>query len=113
MKHQVVCQSVYANESLNVVAEKIKGISFAQLMIIIRQWILATRPFVTLSQICSKVLGEEVSALKAFNLIHAFVAFFAMLLLGGNSWMMQIALIAWFAVTALQCKRDGWSQEEE
>lgn len=111
MKNQVVYQSVYTNESLNVVVEKIKGISFAQLMIVIRQWILSTRPFVTLSQFCSQVLGEEVSTLKAFNLVHAFVAFFAMLLLGGNSWLLQIALIAWFAVTALQCKRDGWSQE--
>lgn len=111
MKNQAVYQANIVSESLNIVAEKVQSLSFTQLVLIIRQWILSTRPFVLLAQVCSIVLEEEVSALKAFNLLHAFVAFMAMFLFGGNSWLLQMALVAWFFVTALQCKRDGWCKE--
>lgn len=110
MKNQAVFQTNIVSESLNAITEKVQSLSFAQLVLVIRQWILSTRPFVALSRLFSLVLEEEVSALKAFNLLHAMVAFLAMLLLGGNSIVLQLALVGWFALTAWQCKRDGWGR---
>ncbi|GEM_PF-6067740 len=111
MKNQAVFQTNIVSESLNAIAEKVQSLSFAQLMLVVRQWILSTRPFVALSQLFSLVLDEKVSALKAFNLLHAMVAFLAMVLLGGNSILLQLALVAWCGITAWQCKRDGWGNE--
>ncbi len=111
MKNQATYQTNLVTESMILVAEKIQSLSFRQLLLVIRHWILATRPFTALARICSLVLQEEVPALKAFNLLHAFTAFMAMLLLGGNSFLLQIALVAWFGVTALICKHDGWSED--
>lgn len=113
MKNQAIYQTNIVSESMNVVMEKVQSFSFSQLLLLVRQWILSTRPFMLLSRVCSIVMEEEVSALKAFNLLHAFVAFFAMLLLGGDSLILQLALVAWFAVTALQCKRDGWAEHQD
>lgn len=112
MKNQAICQTNIVTESMNIVLEKVQSFSFNQLMLLVRQWVLSTRPFVLLAQIVSLVLQEEVSALKAFNLFHAFIAFFAMLFLGGNSIVLQLVLVTWSGLTALQCKRDGWSKEE-
>ena len=111
MKNQATYQTNLVTESMILVADKIQSLSFKQLLLVIRQWILATRPFTTLARVCSLVLEEEVSALKAFNLLHAFVAFMAMLFLGGNSLLLQLALVAWFGVTALICKHNGWSED--
>ncbi len=111
MKNQAICQPSIVSESLNIVCDKVQSFTFAQLVLIVRQWILATRPFIALSQLFSLILEEEVSALKAFNLLHAFVAFMAMLLLGGNSILVQVGLIAWFGITAYICKRNGWSED--
>lgn len=113
MKNQATYQTSLVTESLNAIIEKVQSLTFAQLVLIVRQWILSTRPFQLLANVCSLVLEEEVSALKAFNLLHAFVAFFAMLFLGGNSIMMQLALVAWFGLTVIQCKRDGWDAENK
>lgn len=111
MKNQAIYQSSIISESLNLMSGKGKNISLPHMILGIRNWALSLRPFILLAQFCSLVMGEEVSALKAFNLLHTFVAFWAMLLLGGNSVTIQLCLIAWFTVTAIQCKRDGWGEE--
>lgn len=111
MKNQAIYQSNLVSESMFLVADKIQSLSFKQLLLVLRQWILATRPFVALAKFCSLVLEEEVSALKAINLLHAFVAFMAMLLLGGNSIIVQVLLMLWFAVTVSICKRNGWDKD--
>ena len=112
MKNQVTYQTNLVSESMNLVAEKIQNMSFRQLLLVIRQWVLATRPFTALAHLCSLVLEEEVSALKAFNLLHAFVAFVVMIMmLGYGSLLLQVVLVAWFGMTFLICKKDGWNDE--
>jgi len=108
MKNQAIAQTNIVSESLNMVAEKVQSLSFGQLMLLIGQWILSTRPFLWMGRVCSLVLGEEVSPLKAFNLLHAMVAFLGMIFLGGISIIAQLGLIAWFGITAYICKKDGW-----
>lgn len=111
MKNQVVYQPSLTAESMNLVMDKIQSFSFHQFVLVLVQWVLSTYPFVALSRFVSLVLGEEVGALKAFNLMHAFVAFFAMLLLGGHSLLAQLGYVVWFALAAYLCKRDGWAEE--
>lgn len=112
MKNQAIYQSNLVSESMNLVAEQIQAMSFKQLLLVIRQWVLATRPFTALAHLCSLVLEEEVSALKAFNLLHAFMAFVIMIMmLGYGSLILQAALVAWFCMTLLICRKDGWSED--
>lgn len=112
MKNQATYQTNLVSASMNLVSEKIQSVSFNQLLLIIRQWILATRPFAALARLCSLVLEEEVSTLKAFNLLHAFVAFVAMIaVLGNGSLFLQIGIVAWFGMTFLICSKDRWSED--
>lgn len=113
MKNQAIYQTNLVAESINLVAEKVQNVTFSQLLLIVGRWILATRPLMALGHAFSYVLGEEVSPLKALNLLHAFVAFFAMLLLGGNSILVQLGLVVWAGIAAYICKKDGWSRDED
>jgi len=57
-----------------------------------------------LAELYSILLGEQVSVRRALRWVHAQVAVFALLLLGGSSLLFALLLCVWAVVAVCQCR---------
>ncbi len=64
---------------------------------------LASRPVVSLAAWFSRLSDQEVTPRQAVCLVHAQVAFAALVLLGGSSPLVAVLLFAWFGLSVWQC----------
>ena len=64
---------------------------------------LASTPVTGLATWFSQMMEEEVSPQQALRLVHAQLAFAALVLAGGASPLVAVLLFAWFALSVWQC----------
>lgn len=57
-----------------------------------------------LAELYSSLLGEQVSVRRTLRWVHAQVAVFALLLLGGSSVLLALLLCVWAVVAVCQCR---------
>ncbi len=53
----------------------------------------------------SRIMERELTPMQCLHLLHAQLAFGALLLLGGTSAVVAVLLAAWFGLSVLQCAR--------
>lgn len=70
----------------------------------LRSAILESKCMTQLADLFSLMLEEKVSVQQTLRLINAYVAFSALLLLGGLSPFVAAMLLLWFALAVYQCK---------
>ena len=51
----------------------------------------------------SRILGERVNVRQSLHLIHAQLAFCALILFGGLSALVAALLMCWFVLSVIQC----------
>lgn len=88
MKTQVVYPAAQANVFANI-----------------RSTVLNSKFMISFAALISLMLEEEVSVSKSLHLLHANIAFACVILFAGVSVWMAFVLLAWFALTIVQCKR--------
>jgi hypothetical protein len=66
---------------------------------------LASQVMTTLAAWFSQMMEEEVSPQQALRMVHAQLAFAALVLLGGQGPLVAVLLFAWFALSVWQCVR--------
>lgn len=69
--------------------------------------IVNSRFALSLAALFSFILDEKVSPAKSLHIVNACVAGTAAFLFGGFSVMVQIVLLAWFAVAVWQCRKSA------
>ena len=71
------------------------------------QSILTSAPMTNLTDWFSQMMEERITPQQTLRLIHAQIAFAALVLFGGASPAMSLVLFAWFALSVLQYWRNG------
>lgn len=66
---------------------------------------LGSQLIISLAAWFSRLAEEEVSPRQALCLVHAQLAFAALVLLGGISPLVAVLLFAWFGLSVWQCAR--------
>ena len=57
------------------------------------------------AQLCGRVLERDINVRQMLHLVHAQLAFSALVLLGGISALVAVLLMAWFVLSVIQCVR--------
>ena len=57
------------------------------------------------AQLFGRVLERDINVRQMLHLVHAQLAFSALVLLGGISALVAVLLMAWFVLSVIQCVR--------
>ena len=57
----------------------------------------------SMADLFSRILGEHVNVRQSLHLIHAQLAFSALILFGGISPLVAVLLMCWFVLSVIQC----------
>lgn len=57
------------------------------------------------ARLCGRLMEREISVRQMLHLVHAQLAFSALVLLGGGQPLVAVLLMAWFVVSVIQCVR--------
>ena len=57
----------------------------------------------SVADLFSRILGERVNVRQSLHLIHAQLAFSALILFGGISAVVAVLLMCWFVLSVIQC----------
>lgn len=102
MKKEVILQSSQVRAN-NYSVQRVSLLSS------IKSWFLSTALMLFLASFYGRVLECRISPLQAFHLTHAQCAFFLMVLPCELPILVRVLLVVWFALTVLQCRRSGIS----
>lgn len=97
MKSQVLTSGAIANR---VESKRAKSLSELLSLVVFENSLI--RFFASLF---SAMLGESVTTRQTFHLVHAQIAFAMFIMLCGAPIMLRAALLAWFVLTLVTCRR--------